>query len=284
MISDLTNHSLLEIVRCAFYAGPNQALQSWKDWSARAGGRHFPILRLSRSAIILVLWLVMSFGRRWEISCLLWWLFEFTTEILNINSNFCQATLPRCFPPSVQLDRLTKKKNGTNNSPGAKQFWFQIPSKNHPLTTYSQINTWSSSRKHWSKTSSGIYAPTWTKHQRFFKNFKVSNVTFFCELQITICGHISLRLCSSFPSLPRKLDIARTFYRTVVGAVLPSSASPSPHIAEVRQCDTKTKSKMSPSPRIALHCTMVSLSTRMLLWSKFPMYFGQLLQEHIIQN
>ena len=122
--------------------------------------------------------LVMSFGRRWEISCLLWWLFEFTTEILNINSNFCQATLPRCFPPSVQLDRLTKKKNGTNNSPGANQFWFQIPSKNHPLTTYSQINTWSSSRKHWSKTGSGIYAPTWTKHQRFFKNFKVSNITF----------------------------------------------------------------------------------------------------------
>ena len=33
-----------------------------------------------------------------------------------------------------------------------------------------------------------------------------------------------------------------------------------------------------------LHCTMVPLSTRMLLWSKFPMYFGQLLQEHIIQN
>ena len=33
-----------------------------------------------------------------------------------------------------------------------------------------------------------------------------------------------------------------------------------------------------------LHCTMVPLSTRMLLWSKFSMYFGQLLQEHIIQN
>ena len=49
--------------------------------------------------------LVMSFGRRWEISCLLWWLFKFTTKILNINSNSCQATLPRCFPPSVQLDR-----------------------------------------------------------------------------------------------------------------------------------------------------------------------------------
>ena len=34
-------------------------------------------------------------------------------------------------------------------------------------------------------------------------------------------------------SLSRKLDIARTFYRTVVGAVLPSSAAPSPHIAEI---------------------------------------------------
>ena len=34
----------------------------------------------------------------------------------------------------------------------------------------------------------------------------------------------------------------------------------------------------------AVHCTMVPLSTRMLLWSKFSMYFGQLLQEHIIQN
>ena len=33
-----------------------------------------------------------------------------------------------------------------------------------------------------------------------------------------------------------------------------------------------------------VQCTMVPLSTRMLLWSKFPMYFGQLLQEHIIQN
>ena len=30
-----------------------------------------------------------------------------------------------------------------------------------------------------------------------------------------------------------------------------------------------------------LHCTMLLLSTRMLRWSKFPMYFGQLLQEHI---
>ena len=81
--------------------------------------------------------LVMSFGRRWEISCLLWWLFKFTTKILNINSNSCQATLPRCFPPSVQLDRFDKKKNGTSmtNLPEANQFWFQIPSKNHPLTT-----------------------------------------------------------------------------------------------------------------------------------------------------
>ena len=121
---------------------------------------------------------VMSFGRIWEISCLLWWLFKFTTKILNINSNSCQATLPRCFPPSVQLDRLHKEMNGTNNLPGANQFWFQIPSKNHPLTTYPQINPWSSSREHWSKTSSGIYAPTWTKRQRFFKNFKVSNITF----------------------------------------------------------------------------------------------------------
>ena len=48
MISDLTNHSLLEIVRFAFCAGPNQASRSWKDWLARAGGRHFLILRLSR--------------------------------------------------------------------------------------------------------------------------------------------------------------------------------------------------------------------------------------------
>ena len=197
---------------------------------------------------------------------------------IHINSNSCQATLPRCFPPSVQLDRLDKK-NCTSNLPEAKQFWFQIPSN---LTTYPQINPWSSPREHWSKTSSGIYAPTWTKHQRFFKNFKVSNITPLWNLNKY--RHNSLRLCSPFPSLPRKLDIARTFYRTVVGAVLPSSASPSPHIAEVRQCDTKTKSKMSPSPRIALQCTMVPLSTRMLLWSKFPMYFGQLLQEHIIQN
>ena len=34
-------------------------------------------------------------------------------------------------------------------------------------------------------------------------------------------------------SLARKLDIARTFYRTVVGAVLPSCATPSPHVLEV---------------------------------------------------
>ena len=73
----------------------------------------------------------------------------------------------------------------------------------------------------------------------------------FCEIQITMCGHISLGLCSSFPSLPRKLDIARTFYRTVVGAVLPSSASPSPHIAEVRRLDTKDKDKDVPIPS---HC------------------------------
>ena len=33
-----------------------------------------------------------------------------------------------------------------------------------------------------------------------------------------------------------------------------------------------------------LQCIMVPLLNRMLLWSKFPMYFGQLLQEHIIQN
>ena len=33
-----------------------------------------------------------------------------------------------------------------------------------------------------------------------------------------------------------------------------------------------------------LQCTVVPLSTRMLLWSKFSMYFGQLLQEHSIQN
>ena len=88
IISDLSNHSLLEIVRCAFYAGPNQASPSWKDWSVRAGGRHFPILRLSRFLIILVLWsvmrvMVMHFGGRWEIFCLLWWLFKFTTKILN---------------------------------------------------------------------------------------------------------------------------------------------------------------------------------------------------------
>ena len=120
MISDLADHSLLEMVRCAFYAGPNQASRSWKDWSARAGGRHFPILRLSRCCgLFCPFVLVMSFGRRWERSCLLWWLFKFTTKILNITSNSCQATLPRCFPPSVQLDRLDKKKNGTNNSPGA---------------------------------------------------------------------------------------------------------------------------------------------------------------------
>ena len=34
-------------------------------------------------------------------------------------------------------------------------------------------------------------------------------------------------------SLPRRLDICRTFYRTVVGAVLPSSATPSPHVLEL---------------------------------------------------
>jgi len=34
-------------------------------------------------------------------------------------------------------------------------------------------------------------------------------------------------------SVARRLDIARTFYRTVVGAVLPSCATPSPHIAEL---------------------------------------------------
>ena len=74
------------------------------------------------------------------------------------------------------------------------------------------------------------------------RTLKWTTLPFF-EIQITICGHISLRLYSSLPSLPRKLDIARTFYRTVVGAVLPSSASPSPHIAEVRRSDTKDKDK-----------------------------------------
>ena len=34
-------------------------------------------------------------------------------------------------------------------------------------------------------------------------------------------------------SLARRLDIVRTFYRTVVGAVLPSPATPSPHVVEV---------------------------------------------------
>ena len=34
-------------------------------------------------------------------------------------------------------------------------------------------------------------------------------------------------------TLARRLDIARTFYRTVVGAVLPSSATPSPHVLEM---------------------------------------------------
>ena len=33
-----------------------------------------------------------------------------------------------------------------------------------------------------------------------------------------------------------------------------------------------------------VQCTMVPLSTRMLLWSKFSMNFGKLLQEHSIQN
>ena len=32
------------------------------------------------------------------------------------------------------------------------------------------------------------------------------------------------------------------------------------------------------------HCTMLPLLTWMLQWSKFPMYLGLLLQEHIIQN
>ena len=142
--------------------------------------------------------LVMSFGRRWEISCLLWWLFKFTTKIRNINSNSCQATLPRCFPPSVQLDRLHKEMNGTNNLPGANQFWFQIPSKNHPLTTYPQINPWSSSREHWSKTSSGIYAPTWTKRQRLFKNFKVSKITFLWNSKNYMWAHF-IRIMFFFP-------------------------------------------------------------------------------------
>ena len=35
---------------------------------------------------------------------------------------------------------------------------------------------------------------------------------------------------------------------------------------------------------IAQWSRCLTLITRMLLWSKFPMYFGQLLQEHIIQN
>ena len=34
-------------------------------------------------------------------------------------------------------------------------------------------------------------------------------------------------------TLARRLDIIRTFYRTVVGAVLPSSATPSPHVLEM---------------------------------------------------
>ena len=42
-----------------------------------------------------------------------------------------------------------------------------------------------------------------------------------------------IKMADCFSSVARRLDIARTFYRTVVGAVLPSCATPSPHIAEL---------------------------------------------------
>jgi len=83
-----------------------------------------------------------------------------------------QATLPRCFPPSVQLDRS--------------------------ILGLLLVNT---DRK---------------------------------RVLASMLPHgPNTRDSSRTLNLPRKLDIARTFYRTVVGAVLPSSASPSPHIAEV---------------------------------------------------
>ena len=45
------------------------------------------------------------------------------------------------------------------------------------------------------------------------------------------------------------------------------------------------RGQIRPSVRpIPSHCTMVPLSTRMLLYAKFDMYFRQLLQEHISRN
>jgi len=47
-------------------------------------------------------------------------------------------------------------------------------------------------------------------------------------------GNQTAREARSFPlALSRRLDILRTFYRYTVGAVLPSSAEPSPHTAEI---------------------------------------------------
>ena len=66
------------------------------------------------------------------------------------------------------------------------------------LTTYSQINPWSSSREHWSKTSSSIYAPTWTKRQRFFQNFEVSNITFLWNSNNYMWTHF-IRIMFFFP-------------------------------------------------------------------------------------
>ena len=48
-----------------------------------------------------------------------------------------------------------------------------------------------------------------------------------------ISGMVPQQKDSRSLSLARRLDISRTFYRTVVGAVLPSCATPSPHVLEL---------------------------------------------------
>jgi hypothetical protein len=60
-------------------------------------------------------------------------------------------------------------------------------------------------------------------HAKFsVKHFKFRSSNFYT------CTRICDREARSL-SLARKLDIARTFYRGVVGAVLPSGATPTPH-------------------------------------------------------
>ena len=64
-------------------------------------------------------------------------------------------------------------------------------------------------------------------------------------------------------SLARRLDITRTFYRTVVGAVLPSTATPSPHVLEMGGAllpDHSPHTKVYNLARIINICIFIILS------------------------